>query len=129
MKRYIVAVALIMVGFFILVYGVYLVAYTLAMKKSSDRISAVIKKNLFERSMTGTVYLNNRQYMNCYEYLEIISYPEKQAESISICPCNSKEFEQFVSDGDSIIKKSNTFTALFIKPDGTSREFELPLCK
>jgi len=103
--------------------------YVLSIKKASVKASASIKKSLYERSINGTVYLNNRQHLHCTEFLEITSYPAKQPESIQLCPCKSTAFEQFVSDGDSIVKRENTLSALFIKPDGTRKTFELPLCE
>jgi hypothetical protein len=127
--KFIFKFVFITIGALVLIYLGYYVLLGISIKKASDKASEWKREDLFQRSFSGRINLNNLQNLDCQLFLEIISFKQKQPESISICPCKNAEFNRFVSIGDSINKKENTYKATFIKSDGTKKQFDLPLCK
>jgi hypothetical protein len=98
------------------------------MKKSSEDGYQRQIQDFYKSNFNGRIFFSNTQKLNCTLFGDIYGN-NKQSMSLQLCPCRDKEFENFISEVDSIIKVSNSFQVLLINKKGESRKLEFPFCK
>lgn len=82
--------------------------------------------------LIGTIYQLNKNYEgNCFTNFIVKRIEQEEDFASGICLCgNNRNFAEFASEGDSVIKESNSLKITVIKKiTKESKEFDFPFCE
>lgn len=121
---------LIVAGALLIFYLSYQIVLFISINRSSNEAAQELQKEFFKEEFSGIISTTNPQKLDCYLILYVLHNNQlRQFESFTLCPCHNKDFIDFISDGDSIVKETNTDSVLIFKNQKKSKKFLFPLCK
>lgn len=117
----------VVIGLCVIGYLFFMVNLTISINKAGARGTKMILDEYTKSSFNGSIHIvENSQNIKCFVSIYIIKEGNINAQFI-LYPCKNKKLENFMQNGDSIVKEKDDIMVKIIKKNGQILNTQLPL--